>query len=347
MHYACVETKVISCDESGSEGENVAGAQHRVFCHGSVDLALDEATILMAEIRDRLKSNSAEIKSSAIVRHEPLLRELFGPDGRLAGRAIMVLFDKQYFVVSKVIDLLVEELAYENGVRLHQDLRARDLARILFLEGPRAYDLDAWAKLMEAFVSLTRLNQRKGAKATIEDFFALVDALRLSAKRKRVSDVMQLVYGARHHASDFQSQLQDPDPSAPPTMDPLFAAVPATAFEWADRGSRRLHVLQDEQAALTPQRLETMKHFIVNPLPEFVWRQPAITHIDVELKDSRTDPRIQVADLVAGVGRAYAEPLLNRTGRVGCVDMPQFVGRLSVWAHESSWKVLTGKPLGR
>ncbi|WP_439938536.1 DUF3800 domain-containing protein [Nocardia sp. N13] len=342
-----MDTVIISCDESGSEGENVAEARHRVFCHGSVDLTLDEATNLMAEIRGRLQSKSVEIKSSAIVKNEPLLRELFGSDGRLKGRAMMVLFDKQYFVVSKVIDLLVEELAYENGVHLHLNLRARDLARNLFIDGPRAYDADAWAGLMEAFVSLTRLNQRKGAKATVEEFFILVDALRLSSRRKRVAEVMQMVHNARLHASDFQSQLQTPDPSAPPTMDPLFAAVTATAFEWADRGSRRLHLLHDEQAALTPLRLETMKHYIVNPLPEFATRRSRITHLDIELKDSRTDPRIQVADLVAGVGRAYAEPLLNETKSIGCVDMPQFVGRLSVWAHEPSWKVLTGQPLAR
>jgi hypothetical protein len=38
---------VIACDESGSEGENVTAASHRVFVHASVSVSHAEAAEIM------------------------------------------------------------------------------------------------------------------------------------------------------------------------------------------------------------------------------------------------------------------------------------------------------------
>jgi hypothetical protein len=47
----CGTNLTIACDESGAEGENLVGAADRVFTYASVDLSIEEADQVLAELR--------------------------------------------------------------------------------------------------------------------------------------------------------------------------------------------------------------------------------------------------------------------------------------------------------
>ena len=78
------------------------------------------------------------------------------------------------------------------------------------------------------------------------------------------------------------------------------ATIPAlaeTVLTWSD-GRRRVLVTHDEQSALTADRLTRLRHALtvdgLAPLAGLV------------MVDSRDDPRVQVADLIAGMTRRFA-----------------------------------------
>jgi len=89
------------------------------------------------------------------------------------------------------------------------------------------------------------------------------------------------------------ARLIDEDPAYPPPLEPLVPALAKTLLFWSG-GARSVSVVHDEQSALAEA---------VSPAPP-----PLRSLVQV---DSRDDPRVQVADLLAGSPSARA-----RAGRV-------------------------------
>lgn len=334
--------EVIACDESGSEGENIVRAAHRIFVHGSVRLETAEAQDLLAEVRRRAPSQAPEYKAEQILRPEAAetLEWLLRGDG-LRGRARMYLVDKEYFAVGKVIDLLIEELTHSAGIDLYSYGTARDMAWALHRQGPRALGAD-WRPLLLAFNSLMRISQRKGAKTTVDEFYAEVDRVRLKSRRRVVSEVLALVWAARLHAQEFQRELVG-SARMPPALDPLFAAIPQTARSWHGQLKCSIQLVHDVQSSLTPPRVEAMLAALRRPTPEFARFAAGIPVLGLEQVDSRSDPRVQVADLVAGVARVVAENVLLGKPETRAELLQPFVDLHSLWSDDLSWSALTGR----
>lgn len=332
---------VVACDESGSEGENVTAAGHRVFVHASVDLSTGEADAMMSEVRRLAPSQAPEYKADQILRQSAATAadRLLAVDGALASRALVYLVDKEYFVVGKVVDLLVE-VAYAAGEDLYADRRARGMALMLHHEGARALGRD-WAQLLAAFNSLTRAVQRKGEKTTVAGFFDVLNKVRLRSRRRDVEVILAELWKAKPHAIEFQERLAE-DPDQPPALDPLFAALPQTVRAWHERTRRPVLVIHDTYARLTAARVATMIDALARPHASLRRFAPPVALAAVDLADSKDDPRVQVADLLAGLARRDATMALLGDHRDASIR--PFVGPNSLWSDDPSWTALAGRP---
>jgi hypothetical protein len=101
----------------------------------------------------------------------------------------------------------------------------------------------------------------------------------------------------------------DDDRSIPPPLEPMLPALAETVLFWSG-GRRQVLVFHDEQSALTADRLTRLKQVLAGragALPGAVSPLAGLVMVD-----SRDDPRVQVADLLAGVARRLpAHPLLS------------------------------------
>lgn len=298
----------------------------------------------MAEIRRLAPSQAAEYKSKQILRPSarPAQQWLLDTSGPLAGHAMVHLVDKNYFVVGKVIDLLVEEVAHAAGVDLYVGRRARDLARALHGDGARALGKQRWDQLLAAFNSVMRIKQRNSAKATVDEFFAVVDDARLRSTRRNVEEILAVVWAARPHAQDFQRLLTE-RPDSALALDPLFASLPQTVRAWHERTRRPIRVVHDRQDALTPGRTAELIAQLRNPPLEFRRFAPPTPLVDVVQVASESDPRVQVADLVAGIAQQVAGSELEGHADSRTKSLRPFVQADSLWADETSWAALTGE----
>lgn len=315
-----------------------------MFTHASVDLTSAQAAIAIAHLRSLARSQAPEFKSEQLLRpqNRDALLWLIGPQGPLRGHALTYLVDKDYFVVGKVIDLLVEEVAHAAGRDLYADGKARELAWMLHREGRRALGATDWATLLTAFNSLMRIKQRKGVKATVDDFFNVVDGVRLKSTRRAVEAVLTVVWQARPHAEQFQGRLLDSD--VIPALDPLMAALPVTVGTWAARTGRPVRVVHDTQAALTEGRVKVLIRSLARPHPDFARFVAPVRLLAVEQVDSRIDPRVQVADLLAGASRIIATDALTGTADPElCEALRHLIGVESLWSDDQSWHALTGQ----
>jgi hypothetical protein len=139
-------------DESGWDGEQLLGEpRSRYLILGSVAMSDEDAAPSVETIRREARITSPELKFSTSFardgrfRQRGVLKEMLRQDRLLGSRASVYVVDKQYVVVAKLIDLFVEEKAHAAGVDIRSMGEARQLARSLLTDGPRALGADGFA----------------------------------------------------------------------------------------------------------------------------------------------------------------------------------------------------------
>lgn len=344
------EAVIIACDESGAEGENITRSKHPAFVHASVRLDPVRAAEIMAGVRRLAPSQAEEYKSQQILRPSAAARSavswLLTGSGLSGDDVSVLLVDKEYFVVSKVVDLFIEEMAHAVGIDLYRNGRARTWALTLRREGPRAFPSTEWQMFLDTFNSFMRTHHRRGGRATLEQFFGAVDRLRLRSTGRDVDEIIGLLWATKEHAYFSQQQI-DEGVGALPTLDPLFAALGQTIRSWYDRDPRPVHLVHDEQKSLLHERMEMLAWALSNPLPELRHIMLPVPVVAVEQVDSRRDSRVQVADLFAGVARIIASTTLDEPHDDRARLLHPFVDVNSIWSDSASFTALTGRELPR
>ena len=263
----------IACDESGFSGTNLLDPASPVITHASVDLAIAEATEVVAVLRSRIRHRS-EYKSSQLLRHEQRSR-LEWLLTSLHGRAHVHVIDKTGYVAARVLELFTEEPSYGAGTSLGPDHSDAVLA------------LRRHTGFLAAFLDLTRTKRvRMIEHDAIDRFLGTMPP-----------DLPELREVTRARVEEVMVRLIDDDRAFPPPLEPLVPALAETLLFWS-AGERSVAVVHDEQSALTRGRVARLAAFLagaVAPAPP-----PLRSFIQV---DSRDDPRVQVADLLAGIAR--------------------------------------------
>ncbi|MFF4594559.1 hypothetical protein [Amycolatopsis sp. NPDC001319] len=251
----------IACDESGSEGVNLIGANTAVFAHAGVRVGLDAAAACVGELRDRIGSPAMEYKANHLLRakNRAALVWFLGPSGPLVGRAGVVLVDKALFVTGKVVDLLVDRVPYPDCLARRPDSRALALyLGSLRLYGPR------WVEFLQSFTALLRTSQRRGPGLTPAEFFAQRDVLGWLAQ-------VPLHGGPRPSGVSSAPRRDDPLPNAvssapqPAAHSPArqrgsISIEPPLVAPWQQRQSN-----DPEHPQIRPAQQPESPHLPINP----------------------------------------------------------------------------------
>jgi hypothetical protein len=131
----------------------------------------------------------------------------------------------------------------------------------------------------------------------VETFFRARDALARNGLGDAADDVLASL--SRPRVQAVLDRLTRDDRSIPPPLEPLLPALAETVLFWSG-GERQVLVTHDEQSALTPGRLRRLQQALADG-------SRASPFAGLVTVDSRDDPRVQVADLLAGVARRSAE----------------------------------------
>ena len=299
----------IACDESGFSGTNLLHPATPVITHASVDLGVGEAVELIAALRSGFRCSLNEVKSGQLLRGPDAGEALAWFLAALSGRAHVHLVDKEYFLVTRIVDLFLAEPSYAAGTRLTQDHRPAALA---LYRARRSGGRD-WGVFLAAFVELVRTKRRHQPDRTVfERFFQARDALAGDGLGARAEGVLDGLSRTRVWA--VLTRLTDDDPSIPPPLEPMLPALAETVLFWSG-GQRQVLVIHDEQSALTAGRLRRLQQVLADGAgpPAAGADQAGASRARVSplaglvMVDSRDDPRVQVADLLAGVARRSPE----------------------------------------
>jgi hypothetical protein len=294
----------IACDESGYEGEKLIGGVTDVFAHAAVLLDEETAARCIKELRERIRSPATEYKANHVLRskHRPVLLWLLGSSGPLLGQAQVHLVDKAFFLVSRLVAFLKSDTD----------------ANTLYAAGRSTGGPD-WDAFLASANNLLRAKDLPDATTPVESFYQALDALRL--------DKLGPLKTSRPYADQLRAGLLE-DPRVIPPLDPLMPAI-VRAIEYFGGPERPVAIAHDRQTTLSPDRIEQLKQLTGNLA-------------ELELVDSFSHPRVQVADFLAGVARKIASDQLKGTDDAELTTLLRpYVDPLSTWSDTSSWDRLT------
>jgi hypothetical protein len=301
----------IACDESGYEGERLIGTTTDVFAHSGVRIDADRAAGCIGELRDRIGSPATEYKANHLLRdkHRAALEWVLGPSAPLLGHAHAYLIDKTYYVLARMTEALLGDPAY---------------AVPLYREGPRTGEPGPWEAFLVAGNDLLR--QRAGP-APVDAFFRALDGLaanglgetRPGADGPPAAEAIVLLRRSRPRAEALRARLAD-DPDG---TDPLVPAITLAVRRWGT-AERPVLISHHRQATLSRGRAARL-------VAASGGRLAGVRFVD------STSPRIQVADILAGVARKIASDELNGRGdaRLTALLRP-YVDASSIWG-DPSW----------
>jgi hypothetical protein len=301
----------IACDESGFSGTNLLHPASPTIAHASVDLRVGEAAELITALRSGFGFSRHEFKSGPFLRSPAAGQALEWFLAALRGRAHVHLVDKEYFLVTRIVDLLLAEPSYAAGTCLTQEQRP---AALTLYRAMHPADR-TWRVFLAAFVELFRIKRRRWPDPlALTRFFQARDALLHDQPRAHTQDVIAGLSHARVQA--VLTRLFAGDPSIPPPLEPMLPALAETVLFWSGDDRRQVLVTHDEQSALTAGRLRRLQQVLADgagssPPAGADETGPAPTGISplggLLMVDSRDDPRVQVADLLAGMTRRLPE----------------------------------------
>lgn len=331
----------VACDESGNDGENLFGGNATAFAHGSVAISIEEADNLMAELRRRTNAQSAELKSKDLLKPKNLdSAQWLLRDTPVASHALVNLTEKRYFLTCKLFDSTVEEQMHAGGVDIYADDQALKVAMFLYSRAPEELG-NVWDETLETYNRLLRSLD----EAEIRGQLAILRAQLLGAGQQcsdPLNDLIGMIWGGTDHLPALARQQAGLDGGEKlRTLDPVLCAIGQTARTWGERTGQDVIVIHDEAKVLTPETIESIKYHLVRPdivAPSLV--DGGVVVRDIHQVDSKTDSRVQVADLLAGVGRAVAEQALRGEGHQLRHCLQPMIDPQSMWGDVESWTIM-------
>jgi hypothetical protein len=275
-----------------------------VFAHAGVHLSRAAAASCLDHVRARAPSPTVEYKSGILRRskHREALKWMLGPAGPLLGNAHVLLIDKALFAADRLADLLAA---------------GPELAGFLYREGPRTFGPEPWDTFLAAFTGLLRGRNGRVPATDPGPAFDLLAVLLRAAPPGRLRDVLGELQRTR---PAVEALLAGDRPPALPPLDPLIPAIAGAVAHWGAAG-RPVSIVHDRQTLLTDERIARLKARLGASLA------------GLRLVDSRTDPRVQVADLLAGAARRIAEDELRGRGDPELTALLRpYLTPASVWA---------------
>jgi hypothetical protein len=285
----------VACDESGFSGTNLLDPASPLITHAGVDLSVDEAVAVITALRSRFSFAPNEFKSGQFLRNPAAADAVEWFLDQLRGRAFVQLVDKEYFLVTRVVDLLLAEPSYAAGTRLTAQNRPPALAlyRARGAAGP------GWHAFLDAFIELVRIKRRRrSGPEALAQFFAARDTLLRYNLGEPATEVLDALRHDRVQA--VLARLIAEDRTIPPPLEPMLPALAETVLFFSGAEGRQVLIIHDEQSALTADRLTRLRQ----ALADSTGASPLAGLVVV---DSRDDPRVQAADLLAGMARRLPE----------------------------------------
>ena len=282
-------------DESGNTGADLLNGDQPTFVLASCDFSIDEAEALLQIVSDdRTKElKLSKVKKSAAGRNG-IIRFLSDPL-LCKERAKVFYFHKQYMALTKIIDLLVENLAYRDGIDLYKNGGNIALSNLHYYCIPTYCGEDLFNQMLSSFVRMFR----ERTAASIDYFYGTVVSLYEQCQDTDFKPMFLPIIASNEIIIDV---LRDNKITA---LDPAIPAFFTHGTIWGEQYGTCFKILHDESKPIAREQ-ETLEQLmdLNGPYQKIGYDRRTfefpIRSDGIEFGDSKADSRLQVADLISG-----------------------------------------------
>lgn len=280
-------------DESGNTGSDLLNKEQTVFCLASTSLSDQIATELITPL---IRSGQSEAKYSKLKgtrQGQADLVNFFRSPYLSVENSKFTIADKKYYLITHIVDKLIEPPLYESGIDLYENDAHVSLTNIWYYTGETIFP-GYWNKIQQAFVHAIRLRNR--------DAFNKFDYLLSEAARYTPVNSRDFATGlllARGRLDKFIGVYQDIE-----VFDPAVDLFISLTHKWMEQSSGMFHVTHDQSKPLR-RRENFLRTLMTGVDPRIIGygdRQVELTLriSDLFFGDSVNHPQLQVADIIAG-----------------------------------------------
>ncbi len=308
MGEAVVEE--VAFDESGNTGSDLLNAQQPVFSLASVHISRK----LADELLDRIKTpQTKEVKFSRLRRsvsgRRRILEFLSSPE-LTSSNARTTYFHKRFMVVTKVVDLLIETIAYEDGVDLYKDGANIATSHLHYYCMPTFCGEGRTKSFLRRFIKMVRTQSPQSIRKFYKTVWMLYEQ---STDREYAESLAPILISERSIESILRSNNKN-------SLDPAIPAFVQHCSFWGEHFGGQFDLVHDDSKPIFQEKkmLESLmsrgeeEQVIGYDRRKFVFPLRAR---GVKLGRSDEDPRLQVADLIASSGALWMNGFVSASGQ--------------------------------
>lgn len=311
----------IFCDESGNTGLDLLNVDQRVFALASTNLGTADCRALLTPLlrQKQKEAKYARLKGSRA--GQQALVTLFSAAELTNQTAKFYLADKRYYVITHLVDKLIEPTLHKAGIDLYDGDAHVSLANVWFYAGHTIFPNGGWQKILGSFVRTLRERSK--------DSYAEFDATLTRAAAATPIDSRDFAVGlllARGRLEEFIGAYEDSE-----VFDPAVDAFVALINSWMATDEGRFAVTHDKSKPL--RKREAFLRFLMAPasprITGYGKRQAELPLriSNLNFGDSVEHPQLQLADLIAG---ASIDCLLAWSGKRSTSDYHQAMRETSL-----------------
>ena len=296
--------KLIAFDESGNTGADLLNVQQPVFVLASANLDKEEAEDLLscvytqqareAKFINLKKSNSGKKKIitflEKVKNKKQTIKTFF--------------FHKRYMVVTKIVDVLIETLAFRDGIDLYKDGMNIALANLHYCCMPVFCGTDRTQELYAAFVNMIRTQDNP----SIDRFFYAAWQVYSACYDEKYQSSLAPILASEELIHEI---LRD---TTSRLLDPAIPAFFSLCANWGDELEEYFDVLHDKSKPIFQEK-DTLELLMLKEIPFKEIGYDRRKHgfplkaNGINFGDSKHDPRLQVVDLIASSSSYWANGL--------------------------------------
>lgn len=294
---------IIAFDESGNTGQDLLDSDQPTFVLASVYFEDDEAAklseIFPASQRSELKFKKLKNSQSAIF--EFLNSELITPE-----KVKISLFHKQFMIVTKIVDLLIEPLLHRRGIDLYVQGMNIALSNLHYSVMPAFCGEQRFKEFLSRFVYMIR---RKDLES-INNFYSTVFELIQSCEEYRYRIDLIEIFSTKEIINEILAGDDNLD------LEPAIPAFVQLCYAWGNQLGREFDIIHDKSKPIKgwEEKLLCMMAKDEQEVEVGYDRRKAVLPLratGIKYCDSAKVLQVQIADIVAG---AYAYLANGRAG---------------------------------
>jgi hypothetical protein len=228
----------IAFDEAGNTGQNLLDPGQPVFVLASVHLSKQDALKLCSRAGTAGEVHFKKLKKSPEGRRI-VLEILQTP--LLSGPTVKVMvYHKPFMVTTKIVDILIEELARRNGIDLYERGGNLAMANLIHFATPVFCGRQNFERLQQAFVRMIRWKNRED----IEAFYDSVARLYRHCSDKDYKSILATIAATRHIVGRVLANVEITD------LDPAVPSFLVLCEAWDRELARPFQILHDCSKAI-------------------------------------------------------------------------------------------------